>query len=172
MSNAQTEGFDFRTAEPWSPTNQILSKGKYVTTMVDFEVGRTPSKPDGTGNNPKLTIQHSCSDGEIRDFMVITPKSAGNLTGLINASGVSPTDEEWQYINEHVGEPPQSWLNRLRGKQIGTVVIEEPDYKDPTRMRSVVSGYVDKSKVTGSAAGPAQSDVTPAAQAAADDVPF
>jgi hypothetical protein len=141
----------FRSTEPWEvSTETILGPGNHVVTIVEAEDGTS------SGGHPQVSLLLKNREGQIRAWQVITDASIGQIVALAQSAGIQlPGDED---IVEGL-RLRQSYYDRLIGKQVGIVVREEPSWKDPTKMRSTVAGYVDPAKVQ-------DSDVTP--QGAAD----
>lgn len=156
--------FDFTTTDPWEvSTDTILPAGNYVCKITEAE------DDTSSGGYPQinLRVEDEEGNGAIRDWLTITEASFGKVVALAQAAGVSPTETEQKHFQDKGGRAPKTWLNKLVGKSVGVVVRDEPDYKDATKMRQRVQGYVAPERVSGRTGPAASSDVTPANAAAA-----
>lgn len=136
----------FRNTEPWEvSTETILGPGNYIVTIIEAEDGTS------SGGHPQVSLLLKNDQGQIRAWQVITDASIGQIVALAQSAGIElPGDED---IVEGL-RLRQAYYDRLIGKQVGIVVREEPSWKDPTKMRSTVAGYVEPAKITGSDATP------------------
>lgn len=132
----------FQTAEAWDvSTEKILGEGNHIVEIKDAEVGFS------SNNNPQIMLQMANTEGEIRDWLVITEASVGKVVALANSAKVDlPTDED---IEEGL-KLKQVYVDRFVGKQVGIVVRLEPSFKDPSKNISRVQGYVDPMRIKGS----------------------
>ena len=141
----------FQQAEPWEVSlDTLLPAGNHVVTIVEATTGTS------SGGHFQIELRLENPQGAIRDWMVITPNSAGKVVSLANAAHVDlPEDEDVTDTARLVLS--DSYVGRFVGQQVGVVIREEPDYQDPSKTRLRVQGYVDKDRVKPS------SDVTPSA---------
>ena len=167
--------FDFTTTDPWEvSTDTILPAGNYVGTITEAE------DDTSSGGHPQINLRLEDEEGRgaIRDWLTITEASFGKVVALAQAASCQPTEAEQKGFADKGGRAPKSWLNKLVGKRVGFVVRDEPDYKDPTKMRQKVQGYVLPERVAGKTGPAPSSEVTPANAAAApvsasdDALPF
>jgi hypothetical protein len=158
--------------DPWeTSTGFILPAGNHVVKIDRAEAGKS------SGNYPQIELQLSNSSGELRDWVVVTEAGFGKVVALAMAAGVQPTDEEKAYFDENGLEPPQSFVSRLEGREVGIVAREEPSFKDPNKTIVKVQGYVSPDKIKGGSettpAGAAQAFATAGSNQSSDvDVPF
>jgi hypothetical protein len=158
----------FQTAEAWDvSTETILGPGNHIVQITDCEIG-TSSGASGGGRHPQIELKLSNPKGTIRDWLVVTESSIGKVVALANAAGVPLPDDDDIDPDESL-RLKQVYLDRYVGQKVGIVVREEPDYKDPTRMRSRVQGYVDVDRIKESDFS--TSDVTSAGATAAFAAP-
>lgn len=161
----------FTSAEAWEPQlEQILGPGNHLVTIIEAE------DDTSSGGHPQINLLFRNPQGQIRDWRTVTDASVGAVVALAQSAHIDlPTDED---IVEGL-RLKQSYLDQLIGKSIGIVVREEPSWKDPTKMRSVVQGYVSAERLKDSDATPvgaadAFAHATPNANANANakDLPF
>lgn len=159
----------FHTTDPWEvQTETIFGPGNYVVTIQDAQGGTS------SGGHPQIELKLVNDQGAIRDWLVITDAAIGKVVALCNATGLPLPEDDDLEPGEHL-RLKQVYIDRLVGLKTGVVVRDEPDYKDPTRMRSRVQGYVDPSRID------VGSDATPQGSAASfshpqpkpnEDLPF
>jgi len=160
----------FRTTDAWEvQTERLLGEGNHVVNITVAEDGTS------SGRHPQIELQLANGDGEIRDWLVITPASVGKVVALAQAAGIDlPTDDD--IADSDTLRLKQEYIDRLHGKVVGAVVRNEPSFKDPSRMIPRVQGYVAPEKIKPSdvtpagAADPFKSQ--PSAPAAEDKIPF
>jgi len=163
--------FDFRATEAWEvSTGVYLGAGNHVCSIT------AANATTSSGGNPQIELEVGNDNGTLRDWIVITPASFGKVVMLAQAAGVEPTEEEAESFKTNGGRAPDTWLRRLEGKQIGVVAREEADFKDPSKTRVRVQGYVPYERIASA------SDVTPIEEQirsgngekakTTDDIPF
>jgi hypothetical protein len=140
--------FDFGSADPWEvSTGTILSAGDHICDIVEIDGSGTSS-----GGYPQIELRVQNADGSSRDWIVITPSTQGKVSQLFRAVGIDPPgDGEFDPEN---GRITAKCLDQLYAKKVGVIIRDEPDFKDPTRTRQRIQGYVSVSKI-------AESDATP-----------
>ena len=147
---------DMDQTEAWA-AGAILPPGWHDVAIVSSEEGKS------SGGYPQIELEYEGSAGTIREWMVVTEKSKGNVKQLLNAAGIEAQGGEWDW-------DPAS----LIGRKVGILVVEEPDYNDPTKVRSNVSAHrppgqgANDLPVKGGEPGPAGVG----AKKAEDDIPF
>lgn len=131
----------FQSTEAWEvQLEQILPAGNYVAKIDEASDGTS------SGGYPQIELKMTNALGAIRDWMVITETSIGKVVALAQAAGVAlPIDDD--IVDQNSLRLKQVWIDRLVGKTVGIVVRDEPDYKDPTKIRQRVQGYVDPSRI-------------------------
>jgi len=131
----------FRQAEAWEPQlDQMMPEGNHVATIEEAQDGTS------SGNYPQIELRLVNDKGAIRDWLVITQVSIGKIVALATAAGVElPEDSDIADIASL--RLKQSYIDKLVGKKVGVVIRSEPDYKDPTKTRLRVQGYVDPSRI-------------------------
>jgi hypothetical protein len=155
----------FQSADPWEVSlDQLLPAGNHVVVIEEAEMGTS------SGKHPQIEIKLRNSYGAIRDWMVITEASVGKVVALAQAVEVDlPTDND---IEQGLALK-QVYVDRFVGKKVGIVVRDEPDYKDPTKTRPRVQGYVEAKRIKASDIPPnGESDFRHAPQNPSADIPF
>jgi hypothetical protein len=153
--------FDFNPTDAWAEPSleRILGEGNHICDVVSLEDGTS------SGGHPQIAAQFRNQDGEIRDWLVITPNTFGKITSFILALGVEqanypkPDDD----FDSSTGRFKQEYLDALvkMHRKVGLVVRNEDDPRniDPSTMqprkRARVKGYVHPDRIT-----ERQSDVT------------
>jgi hypothetical protein len=128
----------------------MLNKGWHTVTIDAAEEGQSRN------GHPQVEIDYSSNDGSIKEWLVFTEGTLGKARALLEAVGIEPKNDE---------NFPTA---QLVGKKLSIFVGEEPDYKDPRKMRLRVQGYDEPGKSSAeSGAGPV--DGTGLAD---DDIPF
>jgi hypothetical protein len=169
----------FANAQAWLPplTTQ-LPAGNFVV-MID-EARDSTSK----SNNPQIELIMSSPQGGCRDWVTLAPNqfSMDKAVGLFYAAGVLgdgevPSEDDLVDPTVDLRLKP-AFIAKLIGRQVGVVIRDKPDLKDPTQTRPQVQGYRPASDISSSGALPT-SDVTNAADLAAfssstadSDLPF
>jgi hypothetical protein len=154
----------FQSTEPWEVSlDRMLPPGNHVVDIAEAQDGTS------SNDNPQIELRLANAEGAIRDWLVITEGTVSKIVALAQAAGVPlPEDDD-------LAEPgislrlKQSWIDKLFNKKVGIVIREEPDYKDPTKTRSRVQGYVNYKRVLGSTA---PNGAHTAAAKPTDDIPF
>lgn len=131
----------FQQAEPWEVSlDTLLPVGNHVVTIAEATPG------ESSGKHFQIELRLENQQGSIRDWMVITPNSAGKVVALANAAHVDlPADED--VIDTAKLVLSDSYVHQFVGQRVGVVIREEQDYQDPTKMRLRVQGYVDPDRV-------------------------
>lgn len=148
--NTELEANPFATAEAWEvSTDTILPAGDYRVKVMDID-----GAGNSSGGHPQIELRLGNAVGAIRDWIVVIPSTQGKVTQLFDALGLDrPTND--QVATEGTGwRFTPSYLDQAHGREVGIVVREEPDMKDPSRTRTRVKGYVKPDMIG--------SDVTPA----------
>jgi hypothetical protein len=155
--------FDYSTAEAWEASSGILGPGDYVGKIDKFPQDGTTSN-----GNPQIELTLVVDmQGSIRDWIVITPNTQGKVVQLFESAGIArPQAGEF---DPQTGRLTQECLDRLGGATVGFIVRNEPDYKDATKMRSRVQGYVKPERITQDA--PTDTRGLPAAPQVGDPAP-
>lgn len=160
--------FGYEQVDAWeTPTDTILPAGNFVVEITD-----TDTEAETSGHNPQLIVRHANSQGRTTNWIVITAKSMGKIAQVFDVAGVQrPQEGEF---DPQTGKLTPMCAARLHGRWVGVVIRDEEDFKDRTRMRPRVQGYVPKGKITGESAPTTQSSSAPAAaQRFSDtDIPF
>jgi hypothetical protein len=142
--------FDFQNTDPWeASTGTMLPVGNHVCEIREIDGTGTSS-----GGYPQIELKVANADGEIRDWIVITPATVGKVVQLTDAVGIPRPDPATDFDPE-TGRLSSSYLDQAWSKQVGVVVRDEDDVKNPGQKRRRVQGYVPKDKI-------AESDATPA----------
>lgn len=141
----------FLTEEAWEvSTDTILTAGDHATKVQEAEKGIS------SGGYPQVIVKTGNDTGQIRDWLVITPRSIGKIVQLTDALGVPrPTDED--IADTETYELTDAYVAAWVGKPVGTIVRSEPDQKNPGQTRDRVAGYVPVSQIAGQ---PGSSDVS------------
>lgn len=159
--------FDFSSADAWEQTTDVfLREGNYAGPICNAD----PTTRTST-NKPQLVLelQDDKTNGTIRDWLVITPKSIGKIAQLYDAAGVErPRADE---VGSD-GTLSHSAADRLVGKKVGFIVRDEPSLKDPAKIYGRVQGYVDRSRITSTGSGASSSSVSAGGRVADEDIPF
>lgn len=154
--------FDFASTERWETSvDTILPAGNYVATITEAQDGTS------SGGYPQIELRFEDDEGQgaIRDWLAITEGTFGKVKALAEATGVIPNDTEAQHFADNNGRAAKTWLRKLIGKKLGIIVRDEADYKDPTKTRQRVQGYVEVDRVKGRTGPAAPSETTPGNQA-------
>jgi hypothetical protein len=153
--------------DPWEvSTGFILPAGNHVVKIDKAEIGNS------RGGHPQIELSVSNAEGELRDWLVITEQSFGKVIALSLATGVQPTDEEKQYFEANGLRPPESFVTRLVGKQVGIVARDEEKMNDPSKKTTRIQGYVEPSKIGGPSNGSSTFVGASSSTAGEPDVPF
>jgi hypothetical protein len=133
----------FKSTEAWDvSTERILGEGNHVVEIKDARVGTS------SGGHPQIELQLGNSEGEIRDWLVITQASIGKVVALAQSADMAlPDDDEIEGDGLRL---KQVYVDRFVGRQVGIVVRDEPSYKDPDKTVSKVQGYVEPARLKGS----------------------
>lgn len=173
---------DLQNEDAWEAnTGNLLEVGEYMTVIELLACTRTNS------NNPQIELRFNEVNrvGDIRDWLVITPKTVGKLKQLAVAAEAKlerlDPDDDWDGFVE--------WCkNNLHGKRCGIVVRLEDDRKRQeegvvdakrTRVRSYLTKqeFADLKTQMGSDVGSADPMAAAFAGESApprtdDDIPF
>lgn len=168
MSTNQTTN-PFAEAEAWSVSlDALLPKGNHRVKIDSCEDDGTSS-----GGHPQIKVIMSNAQGKTTDWMVLDPTAGPRkLVGLAEAAGVArPTEDD--LTGEGLRLKP-SYLDRFVGKEVGVVLREEPDLKDPTKMRVRVQGYAEASRINAPASDVPSTGFEPgfSARTPDEDLPF
>jgi hypothetical protein len=158
-------GNPFQSTDAWEvQTERLLPDGNHVVTIQSAEDGTS------SGQHPQIELEVSNSQGRLRDWLVITDASIGKVVALAQAASVElPSDED---ILDGL-RLKQSWMDKLVGKKVGIVARDEPDYKDPTKTRTRIQGYVAPERIKASDVPPnGETDFIHAPAKAKADIPF
>ena len=131
----------FRSADAWEPSlDTLLPAGNHVVTIEEIAKGVS------TNHYQQLELRLSNADGAIRDWLTITPQSAGKVVALANAAMID-LPEDTDIVDTATLELSEEYVKRFDGRTVGVVIREEPDYKDPSQTRLRVQGYVDPARI-------------------------
>lgn len=88
-----------------------------------------------SNNNPEIRLKMAAFVGEhaggtISDWIQVTESTAGKVRQLLEAAQVQIPQGNFQL--------PEGYLN---GRRVRLLIREEPDYQDPTKLRSRVKAY-------------------------------
>jgi hypothetical protein len=113
----------------------MLPVGSHVVTITDPVMGQA-----STGN-PQIELRVEGDLGSMRDWLVITPNTIGKVVSVFDAAGIErPQDGEF---DPDTGVLTDACVDRLHNRKVGVVVREEPDNREPGKMRRRIAGYVD-----------------------------
>jgi len=153
--------FDYQSTEAWKVQDSMLPVGDHVVTIVD------PRSGDSSGGFPQVELRVENELGSLRDWLVITPNTIGKVVMVFDAAGVArPQDGEY---DPETGKLTDACVDRLHNRKVGVIVREEPDNRDPTKMRRRIMGYTDASQITSDI--PADTGGLPTASAASSSRP-
>jgi hypothetical protein len=110
------ETFDFGAEEAWEPKDAILPPdwtGEVIIDDVEAE--------ESSGSHPQVRLQLRATngDGELRDWITITPNSLGHWLQICEAFGVENPgqiairDNEDRDQNFPAGRPTKAWLEHI-----------------------------------------------------------
>lgn len=159
--------------EAWEvSTGTMLPAGNHVCEVLSAD-----ASGESSSGYPQVALEVGNADGSIRDWLVITPKTLGKIIQVIQALGLEPPSDEQVDPSTHA--LAQGYVATWVGRRVGVVVRSEQDYKDPTKTRERVQGYVKPDAIktsditppsgAGSHTGGAQPKATAPAH---DDIPF
>jgi len=132
--------FDYSGTEAWKVQDSLLPIGDHVVTIVNPMAGQS------SGGYPQVELRVESEIGSLRDWIVITPSTIGKIVQVFDAAGVDrPQDGEY---DTETGALTDACVDRLHNRKVGVVVRDEPDNRDPTKMRRRVQGYVDAHQIT------------------------
>jgi len=132
--------FDYGGAEAWKVQDQLLPIGDHVVTIIN------PMSGDSSGGFPQVELRVENELGSLRDWLVITPNTIGKVVMVFDAAGVDrPQDGEF---DPETGKLTDACVDRLHNRKVGVIVREEPDNRDPTKMRRRIMGYTDVAQIT------------------------
>lgn len=132
--------FDYSGAEAWKVQDSMLPVGDHVVTISDPMTGQS------SGGYPQIELRVENELGSLRDWLVITPAAIGKVVQVFDAAGIErPQDGEF---DPQTGALEQSYVDRLHNRKVGVIVREEPDNRDPSKMRRRIMGYTDVHQIT------------------------
>lgn len=159
-----TPHFDFENTPAWEvSTSTLLPVGNHVVTVDVAESTKTRN------DNNQIELSLSNAQGSIRDWVVYAEENGvAKVVALFGAAGQALSNED----QDENGQLTPACVARLDGKKVGIVINEEPDYKDATKTRRRVKGYVAPGQVDADV--PIDTSGLPAvsSQGADDDIPF
>lgn len=140
--------FDFGKEEAWEPKDAILPpdwRGEVEVADIEAE--------ESSGNNPQVKIQLRATngDGEIRDWITLTPNSLGHWLQVCEAFGVDNPGQiairDKEFVDQDFpnGRPTEAWLKHLLqfgGKRCHIKTFLDTSY-DP-QGKTKVQFYSDK----------------------------
>jgi hypothetical protein len=145
------EVFDFGQEEAWEPQDQILPPNwKGEVEVDDIE----PGESSGGHAEVRIQLRATNGDGQIRDWIVITPGSIGHWLQVCEAFGVENpgqiatrdrddpdhTTNQWGKAKFPGGKPTKAWqehLVKFGGKRchIKTYLDTEYDPQGKTKVQ-------------------------------------
>lgn len=134
--------------EAWDvSTGTMLPAGNHVCEVLSAD-----ATGESSNGYPQVELEVGNADGSIRDWLVITPKTVGKIVQVIQALGLEPPSDGQVDPSDH--RLAQAYVATWVGRRVGVVIRSEPGYKDPTRTRERVQGYVKPEEIK-------TSDITP-----------
>lgn len=131
--------FDFQAAEAWKVSDAMLPPGDHLVTIVN------PIVSESSGGYPQIELRVENAQGSLRDWIVILPSTIGKVVSVFDAAGVArPQEGEF---DPETGRLTDATVDRLHNRRVGVVVRQEPDNRDPTKLRTRIQGYVDVSQI-------------------------
>lgn len=137
----------------------MLSPGYHLVQIASAVEGTS------SGGYDQVEFEFTSPRGNIRDWLVFAPaKKAGEVPfalkrarAILDAVGIEAQGGDWAFPT-----------TQLIGKKLTIFVGEEPDSRDPSKMRRRVQGYEPPREVDNSAGLP----VNTGALADDDEIPF
>lgn len=156
----------FGSADAWEvSTDSMLPVGNHVVRIT--EADDQTAKSSG---NPQLHLKLENAGGSIQDWVPYSESFLGKVVSVFDACGIErPQDGEFD-PNDHFRLTAKC-IRRVLDKEVGIVVREEEDNREPGKMRRRVQGYVPTSRITGEQA-PAASVASGGASSLEDEIPF
>lgn len=139
----------FASEEAWEVWSGFLPAGDHICNVREIDGSGTSS-----GGHPQVEIKVGNGQGEIRDWIVVIPKTIGKVVQFTDSVGLDrPTDE--QVVPDGTGfRLAPGYLAKAVDREVGVLVRSEADRLDPSKTRERIQGYCEPSKI-------APSDVTP-----------
>ena len=127
-------GFDFEGTKPWeTSTSTLLPVGNHVVKIDSATSSKTRKE------NNQIELQVSNDKGDLRDWVVYAEQNGvAKVVALYQAAGVELSNAD----QDDTGQLSQAAVDRLVGKKVGVVVIDEESYKDPSKTYRSIKGYV------------------------------
>jgi hypothetical protein len=136
--------FDPTTTEMWDvSTDTILPIGNHAVKITEAEAGTSK------GGFPEGRLKYENAQGTVRDWIVISPSSNPGEQPVGFRKAVTVFDRAGidmatllPHIDQETGAIAQAGWDLLVGKTVGVVIYQEPDNRDPTKVRTRVKGVV------------------------------
>lgn len=117
---------DLDKTEAWTG-GALLPVGRHAV-RIDSVDDSTTSR----NGHPQLVVEMSNEQGNIKDWIVVTPAAYGGVKMFLEALGFAIGEGDWE-----TPEPAE-----IVGRRALIQVTEEPNKNDPSKMRKLVASYM------------------------------